>query len=347
MQETKKTVNREHKDRLFKLVFQKKEDLLDLYNAVNGTDYDNPDDVEVNTIEDAVYLGMKNDVSFLVKDVLNLYEHQSTVSPNLPLRGLFYLSGLYRKVVSGKDIYSSKLIPLPLPQFVVFYNGMAKSPERQVLELSDAFPGHMDKGKAALQCRAVVLNINAGHNKELMARCRQLREYSQFVGKIREFLAKEGVTLEEAVDAAVEYCIANGILEKLLREHRAEVYEMVLFEYDEEAHIASEKEISREEGLQEGLSLGLSRGLAQGRSEGMSLGLSQGRSEGMSLGLAQGGFLNMISLTKKKLQRGKSLPEIAQDLEEDEAALKPIFLAVQKDPQKSPEEILKLLSENK
>ena len=146
---------------------------------------------------------------------------------------------------------------------------------------------------------------------------------------------------------------------------------MVLFEYDEEAHIASEKEISREEGLQEGLSLGLSRGLAQGRSEGMSLGLSQGRSEGMSLGLsqgrsegmslglsqgrsegmslglAQGGFLAMISLTKKKFQRGKSLPEIAQDLEEDESALEPIFLAVQKEPQKSPEEILELLSENR
>ncbi len=113
------------------------------------------------------------------------------------------------------------------------------------------------------------------------------------------------------MDAAVEHCIANGILEKLLMEHRAEVYEMVLFEYDEEAHIASEKEISREEGL------------------------------------AQGGFLAMISLTKKKLQRGKSLSEIAQDLEEDESALEPIFLAVQKEPQKSPEEILELLSENR
>ena len=100
MSEEHKNTNRKYKDRLFKLVFREKKDLLDLYNSINSTEYNNPEEIEVNTIEDAVYMGMKNDISFLIKDMQNLYEHQSTFSPNLPLRGLFYLSDLYRKITT-------------------------------------------------------------------------------------------------------------------------------------------------------------------------------------------------------------------------------------------------------
>ena len=148
-------VNRNYKDRLFKLVFEKKEDLLQLYNAINDTDYDNPDDIEVNTLEDVVYMGMKNDISFLITDVLNLYEHQSTFSPNMPLRGLLYFARLYQKIVGNeKKIYSGRLIELPYPQFVVFYNGTAQEPKRMELKLSDAFPKWCNKENAALECRA-------------------------------------------------------------------------------------------------------------------------------------------------------------------------------------------------
>lgn len=70
------TVNRQYKDRLFRMVFSRKEDLLSLYNAINGTSYSNPDDLEVATLENALYLSMKNDLAFLLDVVLNLYEHQ-------------------------------------------------------------------------------------------------------------------------------------------------------------------------------------------------------------------------------------------------------------------------------
>ena len=227
----------------------------------------------------------------------------------------------------------------------MFYNGTADEPERRTLELSDAFPGHMDRGKAALQCRAVVLNINVGHNRELMEKCRQLREYSQFIGKIREFLA-QGRTLEDAVDAAVGFCVEHDILRKLLSEHRAEVCEMILFEYDEEAHIASEREIAREEGLERGRSEGLEQGLERGRSEGLERGRSEGLAQGIRRGQKRGSALTLIAMTRKKLQRGKSLEEIAEDLEEEEQALEPIYRAVSENPQRSPEEILELLPED-
>lgn len=210
------------------------------------------EELEVNTLEDAVYMRMKNDVSFVIKDVLNLYEHQSTFSPNLPLRGLFYFSSLYKKMVGGRgDIYSRRIIALPYPQFIVFYNGTEKEPERQVLELSDVFPEWADKENAALQCRAVVVNINLGYNMELMEKCKTLKEYAQFIAMIREHLAT-GRDVAEAVDAAIAECIRQGILEQILREEREEVRSMILTEYDEQAHIKSEKEISYEEGREKG-----------------------------------------------------------------------------------------------
>ena len=105
MENERNNANREYKDRLFKRIFREKEDLLQLYNAVNGTNYDNPEDIEVNTLEDTVYMRMKNDVSFLMQSVLSLYEHQSTFSPNLPLRGVFYFADLYRKMMTEPGNY--------------------------------------------------------------------------------------------------------------------------------------------------------------------------------------------------------------------------------------------------
>ena len=260
----KDSVNTQYKDRLFKRIFKKKKDLLELYNAVNNTNYDNPEELEVNTLEDAVYMRMKNDVSFVIKDVLNLYEHQSTFSPNLPLRGLFYFSSLYKKMIGGRgDIYSRRMIALPYPQFIVFYNGTEKEPARQVLELSDAFPEWADKENAALQCRAVVVNINLGYNMELMEKCKMLREYAQFIAIIREYLA-DGREVDDAVDVAITECIRQGILEQILREEREEVRSMILTEYDEQAHIKSEKEISYEEGKAEGLKAGREEGREEG-----------------------------------------------------------------------------------
>ncbi len=243
-----KKVNREHKDRLFKLIFKEKKDLMQLYNAINDTDYDNPEDLEVNTLDDVVYMGMKNDISFLVKDVLNLYEHQSTFSPNLPLRGLFYFADLYRKLlVHERDIYSSKRIMLPFPQFLVFYNGTRDEPERRMLYLHESFPEGMSQNEAALDCRAVILNINIGHNKKIMEKCRKLEEYAIFIGKIRSY-RKRHYSIEKAIDLTVDDCIKEGILAEILRTNREEVCSMLLTEYDEQAHIENEREIAKEEG---------------------------------------------------------------------------------------------------
>ena len=224
-------VNKKYKDRLFRLVFGDRRRLLDLYNALNGSHYEDPDALEITTLDDAVYLSMKNDLSFLVNGVLNLY--------------------------------GSRLAKLPSPKYLVFYNGRKEEPDRKVLRLSDAFQGGRN-AEPCLELCAVMLNINLGRNQELMERCRTLKEYAQFVDRVRRMIAETGA-LESAVDRAVKDCIRDGILENFLSSHRAEVLDVILTDYNEQEYIAMEREEAWEDGKSEGLTEGLSEGLSVSR----------------------------------------------------------------------------------
>lgn len=250
-----KHINQKYKDRIFRLVFSDRKDLLELYNAVNGSSYTDPDALEITTLEDAIYISMKNDISFLIDDILNLYEHQSTYNPNMPVRGFLYLAEIYRQYIDSRklNLYSSRLMRLPVPQYLVFYNGLRKEPDRMELKLSRAF-GQQPGIEPCMEFRAVMLNINMGNNRELLERCRRLGEYSGFVAKVREKLA-DGGEIAAAVDAAVVDCIRDGILADILSAHRAEVSDMILTEYNEEEHIAMEREEAKLEGIEQGKEL--------------------------------------------------------------------------------------------
>ena len=234
-----------YKDRLFKFVFSDKEKLLSLYNALNHSDYKDADALEINTLEDFIYLGMKNDISFILDSDMCLYEHQSTFNPNMPLRELFYFSELLQKFVKekGYNIYSSTLLSLPTPRFVVFYNGDDSIPERSILRLSDSFESRAKDG--CLEVEALLLDVNVGKNQELMKSCRYLQEYATFVGKVKEY--KEQYTdLDTAIDCAIDYCIKHDIMKDLLLKHKAEVARLIFKEFDETEYIRQvEKDTER------------------------------------------------------------------------------------------------------
>ena len=240
---------------------------MSLYNAVNGTSYENPEELEITTLEDAFYMNIKNDVSCVLDSSLNLYEHQSTVNPNIPLRDLFYVSRIYRGITMDDDLYSSRQITIPTPHFFMFYNGTKKMPEQWELKLSDAWtdPGEENKEAAnhMLELTVQVFNINAGKNEKLMKACRKLDEYSRFVDIVRQHI-KEAVShpdpvksrkecICDAIDQAVKKCIKEGILADFLKKNRAEAVEMSWYEYNEELHIQNERKIAREEGEKEGI----------------------------------------------------------------------------------------------
>lgn len=300
------TVNRMFKDRLFRLAFQEKQDLLDLYNAVSNRQYTNPEELMITTLADAIYLGMKNDISFLVSDVLNLYEHQSSFNPNMPVRGLNYFSDTYRQFIDDKrlDVYAETLIRLPMPQYIVFYNGTREEPDRQELRLSDAFLCQNSEEKGCLECRATMININYGHNRELMDRCKRLSDYSIFIDRVRKN-EKSGMSLADAVNLAVDSCIEEGILADILRKNRAEVRDLILYEYDEQRQLA----LAREGAMK--------AGLAKGQELGMEL--------GMEKGMESGRHAEKAALIRKMMTRGFDLPAIADMLDVDEAYVKKVL----------------------
>ena len=252
-------INRSYKDSLFRFVFAEKKDLLELYNAINGSHYENTEDLEVNTLEDVLYLGVKNDLSFLLGSSMNLYEHQSTWNENMPLRGLFYFSELYQNYLKAEGLRltgTGRRLLLPLPRYIVFYNGTKEEPDETQLLLSDSFPEPKGGELPALECRAQVLNINSGHNQEIMKRCHRLKEYSEFIGEIRCRL-QSGLKLEDAVEQGIEACIRRGVLSDILSRSKMEVRKMLLTEYDEKAEREYLRKQSREEGLEEGLQEGI------------------------------------------------------------------------------------------
>lgn len=255
-------VNRKYKDHLFRYIFKDKKELLQLYNALNGSDYRDAGKLRINTMGDVIYLGMKNDLSFLIGDMLNLYEHQSSVNPNMPLRGLLYFAGVYSGYLEEirADIYGSVQVKLPLPRYIVFYNGTGEEPDERELLLSDAFLLPERRDDACLECRVLMMNINLGHNRRLMEKCRRLEEYARFVKEIRDRLSL-GMPLREAVDSAVEFCIRQGVLEDILRKDRAEVVNLILTEYNEKQHLANVKKEGYEDGLEKGKGLGRIEGV--------------------------------------------------------------------------------------
>ena len=243
-------INRRYKDSLFRKVFSDKKDLLDLYNALNGTDYSNEEDLTVTTLEDVVYISVKNDLSFLVGGTINLYEHQSSYNPNMPVRGLMYFARLYQEYIDSSEInvFSTVLKHLPVPAFIVFYNGTREEPDRTILRLTDAFVSENGKTaeNACLECAATMLNINYGHNFELMQKCRRLEEYSLFVAEVRKWI-EAGGDRKQAVDDAVDVCIEQGILRDILIRERTAIVNMVLSCTKKQYERLVEKELEQQE----------------------------------------------------------------------------------------------------
>lgn len=248
--------NRMYKSRIFAMLFSDRNELLKLYNAINGTSYDDPDLLQVNTLENAVYMSMQNDVSFIIDMRLNLYEHQSTYSSNLPVRYLLYVADVYSDYTKDMNLYGTKAVKLPTPRFVIFYNGQAEQPDRKELKLSELFS--IPDADPSLELKAVMLNINKGHNRKLMETCRTLQDYAEYTFRVREYAAE--MPLDLAVEQAITECISEGILADFLRKNRAEAKKVSIYEYDEERHMRQ----TREEGMEEGYANGFSQGIEQG-----------------------------------------------------------------------------------
>ena len=231
-------INFKYKDTVFRLLFSDKERLLSLYNALSHKRCDNPDLLTVVTLHDAIYMEVKNDIAFLVGIDIHLWEHQSTVNPNIPLRFLQYIAVEYQRLTDKRSLYSRKLVKLPRPHFVVFYNGTEDTPDHEVFKLSDAFEG--EDMPLTLELVADIYNINVGRNNALLDACSSLKGYSEFVRRTRE--NQRTLPFEQAVNKAVDECIHDGILADFLRDSKSEVVGVSIFEFDREEYERQQRE---------------------------------------------------------------------------------------------------------
>ena len=275
--------NRQYKDTVFRMLFSEKENLLSLYNAVTGNAYQNVDDLKIVTLENAIYMGMKNDLAFMLETNIYLYEHQSTLNPNIPLRDLIYIGIEYQQYVDDKSLYSSRLQKIPAPKFMVFYNGTDAVDDRVELRLSNAYE-HL-AGEPDLELKALMLNVNEGHNKELMEQCQTLKEYAIYVARVRKYTSE--MNLNDAVARAIDECIKEGILVEFLRKNRSEVKMVSILEYDKEWEEKKLRKAEYEAGRSEGIEIGKSEGIEIGKTEGIEIGKSKGIEIGRDKAMAE------------------------------------------------------------
>ena len=220
---------------------------MSLYNALNMSHYENPDDLEIITLDNALFLQMKNDVAFLINTTeMCLIEHSSTVCLNYPLRSLLYLAREYEVILEqgNENILKYGLVKIPTPACIVLYNGMEKRPEVEILKLSDAFENQ--EVEPCLELFVKVLNINDGMNENVLNGCKTLKDYVILISKIRENYNEIG-DLAKAIHKAVDYCIDADHLRSFLIRNRAEVEPMLLSEGTVEEYVDSMNEVKEQE----------------------------------------------------------------------------------------------------
>ena len=283
--------NREYKSDVFSMLMENKSYALEVYNALNHSDYKNPEEVEIIRLERGISLSIRNDASFLIDMNMSFYEHQSTYNPNMPLRSAIYYVNTLEDWLRKKnlDLFSRRRIQVPTPHFVVFYNGTEKRPEYEEMRLSEAFCHKTDEPGIEVRCR--VYNINPDNNRSLKERSAVLEGYTYFVEKVRTY-RKGNMGLEEAVDRAIEDCIENHVLEDFFRDRKDEVKKMTHLDYTWEKR----EQMIRKEEFEDGVAEGMERGIEQG--------------------VEQGRVQRLTEQVCSKLKKGKTPEEIADALEE-------------------------------
>ena len=273
--------NAQYRDSVFRSYFNEPTRLLSLCNAVLGTNYDNPAELEINTLEGIFLSRQKNDISCAIdNNFLVLVEHQSSVNNNMPFRFLSYVAELLNNLITDKrKLYKEELIRFPAPKFFVLYDGDKAEPVKKIMRLSDAFGGD----SSSLELLVTAYNINRAVNAPLLDKCPYLRDYSTLVGEVKDKLA-QGLSRRNAIIRAVKFCLDNGIMSDYLAKHAEEAFHMLALEWN----LDDAKQAWFEEGLERGIEQGIERGIKQGIEQGLERGLEQGIKQGLEQGIEQG-----------------------------------------------------------
>ena len=300
-QEQEQEVKRTYKDSVFVTIFHEKTKLIELYNALFNTNYDESAPIDIVTIKDVLFRTLKNDVAFVLGGwFVVLVEHQSSINENMPLRDLMYISTVLKRMIDTTRLYREKRLMIPRPEFIVFYNGTKDFPAYQELRLSDSFLGEKQKDEEdALQLIVKVYNINTEKNSEILGRCETLRQYSRFVEIMRSYREDSELTNDVIVEV-LDKCKKEGILTEFLDKYGTEIVEMLFKELTREEDL----EISRLDGYEEGFNSGERAGFTKGERAGFS--------KGERAGAERGAKQEKIGIAKKLKELGLGMDTISE-----------------------------------
>lgn len=285
----KQISNREIKASAFTTYFSNPKNAAQLYSALEGITV-SPEDIHFTTLEGVLFVARKNDMAFTVKNrVLVISEHQATINNNMPLRDVIYYGRTMERLIDPRGLYRRKRIPIPTPEFYVFYNGDEPYPSEDIMNLSDAYLEKTDS--PMLELTVKVININLPVNHELLKQCRPLYEYSWFIQKIKEYMAL-GQERDAAIISTLKDCEKEGIMVDFVREHGSEAVNMLFTEFNMEDAL----EVRYEEGFEDGAE--------------------------------KGELKKLIQLVCRKIQKGKNPQMIAEELDEELTVVNRICMAV-------------------
>jgi len=247
--ETEKS-NREYKASAFTTYFGISENAAELYRALSHSENVGPEDIRFTTLSGVLYMARKNDMAFTAKSrVLVVGEHQATLNMNMPLRSAIYYGRTMEKLIDPRNIYKLHAIPIPTPEFYVFYNGTKEQPQERILKLSDAYLEKTEDPMLELKVKMININPAAGH--PILEECRPLYEYSVFIQKIRDYM-ESGNTRDEAIKRGMEDCVREGIMVDFIAEYGTEVRNMLFTEFNMEDALEVRGEEKFAEGKAEG-----------------------------------------------------------------------------------------------
>ena len=321
MAEKRDNVAVKYKDNVFCMLYRDKKNLLELYNALNNSNYINVNDLKVTTLNGGSYMKYKNDASFLLSMNLYMFEQQSSRNNNMALRFLHYVSDVFRELFSNDMLHRRSMIKIPVPHFVTFYNGLEKWVDEEAeIKLSDMYEIPVDDPQLELKVRVININKDA----DILSKCKTLRDYMTFVNKVRYKTAAEREDVKLAVLEAMDECIEENILVDFFEQHREEVVEVSIYDYDEE----EVRRVLAEEYAQE-----VAQGMAQelvgkATKEAAEKAFAEGEQSGIYKGEHRGEQLKIINQIIKKVKKSKTLETIASELEEEVADIKPVYDAV-------------------
>ncbi len=234
-------------DSLFRKIFKDKKELVILCSGLTGRKDIKEEDIEVTTLQEnnALYVQIRNDLSFIIGTDIFLVEQQTKVNPNMPARQGSYYFNTLSELLGNAVFHSTTKQKIPRPILVTFTNGNPKGVPTEILKLSEMFYENEAKNNRQGQIKVngryqnyievyvKVIYLNNPQNEDFLNKIPSLKGFATFTKAVKDY-GKQGYSKEEAVEKAIDYTIGQNLLVNILLKEKEGVKSMMMAQITQE-----------------------------------------------------------------------------------------------------------------